>query len=648
MAEPVAIPGLRDALRFSARATTHSPWTDFKTTENTGGAGDPRNNPILRKLIAKILFSRRFIITYQYVLLALLAIFTLTHWSSVRSRKRRREAAVECHGRRDLKRDVGEDESSHASSSSSTLEGTESPPRKEIDQPVTNEMTPLIPIKDQSEKQSKRPIVRIVKSYLIYQPPPLPYVNKTLPPNLTSLAVLFFLGLNLFYTLYNVTFSVYMIFDFADRCGLVFVANLPWLYLLAMKNCPLRPLTGFSYESLNIIHRRLGEWMCLLAVGHGVGMLGVWYTLLHPRGETLAQFLSTRIILLGLLAFISYELLYLSSLGSFRQRFYELFLASHISLQLAALILLFFHHHNARNYVVASLVIIVLDRVIFRMFFTNTISRGTVELAPDGSTVLFKASIPQRSNGLRSYLNPNIRRGWKPGQHIFLSIPTLGIQHALQAHPFTIAASKNPLPEAEKSTAIIPLYIRAHGGFSSALLKHTLSQPSGTKIDVTARIDGPYGSTHAIDMLRSSSTAILIAGGSGVAVAMALLTALLPDREEQDASNLSRFPRRIVFAWIVREREHYAWIGGDAALEAFRSKGVHVVLPTPTEESRERPDVAEIVEDAVERYSDDNDDGDAGVVVSGPDQMNRAVNNACARLVREGREVEVAVEKYGW
>jgi hypothetical protein len=44
---------------------------------------------------------------------------------------------------------------------------------------------------------------------------------------------------------------------FADRCGLVF-ANLPLLYLLAAKTQLHRLLTGYSYESLNIVHRRLG------------------------------------------------------------------------------------------------------------------------------------------------------------------------------------------------------------------------------------------------------------------------------------------------------------------------------------------------------------------------------------------------------
>ena len=37
-----------------------------------------------------------------------------------------------------------------------------------------------------------------------------------------------------------------------------------------------------------------------------------------------------------------------------------------------------------------------------------------------------------------------------------------------------------------------------------------------------------------------------------------------------------------------------------------------------------------------------------GVVASGPDGLNRSVRNACAALVREGRNVNVEIEKFGW
>lgn len=42
------------------------------------------------------------------------------------------------------------------------------------------------------------------------------------------------------------------------------------------------------------------------------------------------------------------------------------------------------------------------------------------------------------------------------------------------------------------------------------------------------------------------------------------------------------------------------------------------------------------------------DGGRVGVVTSAPDAMNREVNNASATLAWGGKDVSVAVEKFGW
>ncbi|KAK2073433.1 hypothetical protein P8C59_007718 [Phyllachora maydis] len=49
---------------------------------------------------------------------------------------------------------------------------------------------------------------------------------------------------------------------YADRAALVFVANLPLLYLLSAKNQPVKFLTGRSYETLNLFHRRAATPAC--------------------------------------------------------------------------------------------------------------------------------------------------------------------------------------------------------------------------------------------------------------------------------------------------------------------------------------------------------------------------------------------------
>lgn len=79
-------------------------------------------------------------------------------------------------------------------------------------------------------------------------------------------------------------------------------------------------------------------------------------------------------------------------------------------------------------------------------------------------------------------------------------------------------------------------------------------------------------------------------------------------------------------------------------LEELQELGLHLVLPEPTAKGG-RPNVGDLVAEAVENG---NMGERFGVVVSGPDAMNREANNACARLSWEGRDVQVAVEKFGW
>lgn len=322
-----------------------------------------------RKAIESILFSRRFILIYNIALLGLLACFTAWYWGCRISRLRRRRRAF--------------------SRSPSTQ-----PAISDLVSKADNggETTPLL---DQGRSRVNRPArvsaVARIRAWWIYQPSNIPYIHKVLPSNATTVGVLFLLGINLFFLLYKAELSISTAFVFADRAGLLFVANLPLLYLLAAKNQPLKILTDASYESLNIFHRRLGEWMCLLAVLHAGSMVLVWYITLSSR-LSFSRFLALPIIWLGLLAFVSYETLYLSSLGSFRQRWYELFLGLHVVLQIAALAFLWFHHHNSQPYVLAAFFMFAIDRFIFRLVLKSRTLKADLSILQDGETVMLSSN----------------------------------------------------------------------------------------------------------------------------------------------------------------------------------------------------------------------------------------------------------------
>ncbi|OAL00416.1 hypothetical protein IQ06DRAFT_293750 [Phaeosphaeriaceae sp. SRC1lsM3a] len=642
-------PWLRDVFRFAlhATATTEVPWFDNGIVRTTAGDGklvdpdDPGKDPRFRKMVEAILFSRRFLKTYNIVLLGILLVFTIWHWSEKLVLHRRTRRIITNSTARNNAR---ESDTEAWSSSSSTLSGTASPPQPK----KLNETSPLL----HTTSPRRTPSSRLWKPYYVlkgalqHQPRPIPIFNKTLPSNAVSLLVLAWLALTLFYNLYRMPLTFFYLFVFADRCGIIFISNLPLLYLLAAKNQPLKFLTGNSYESLNVFHRRVGEVMCLEALLHFLGMFAVWYGLLRHLGFTLVRFIFNRVVLLGLAAFIAYEVIYFTSLGSFRQRWYELFLGLHIVLQVAGLVFLWFHHYTSRPYVGISLAIFLIDRVVYRLWLKSSSHPATLTVLEDDETILLSADWDVQAP---SRLTKDMKQGWLPNQHIFLTIPGLS---KLQSHPFTIfsAAPTSTTSLASDQTgpqhAWFSLLIRPQStaGMTHSLLQHARTNPS-TRI----RLDGPYGSLHALDMLEASDTAIIVAGGSGIAVAYPLLYALLSPSSSSSSStpsdleNTSTVPKRKVkLFWITHSPHHRLWVPLEKMRE-LEEWGLDVLIPPPTEYAG-RPDVRDVLQEWVS----DTTDGRTGVVVSGPEGLVREVRNACAGMMVSGRDLSVSVEKFGW
>ncbi|KAI1634782.1 hypothetical protein F4809DRAFT_651599 [Biscogniauxia mediterranea] len=521
---------------------------------------------------------------------------------------------------------------SGSSSSSSTLEGSSvsQSSLKPADSDV--ERQPLLVNGTRSRRMKTSPVAAL-KSWLIYQPRPIPLINRTLPSNGTSLFVCTLLGLNVFLHLYKLPLEARFFFAFADRAGLVFIVNLPILYLLAAKNQPLKLLTGHSYEALNIYHRRVGELMCLEAFVHFASML-VWRFCLSPDwlvAFDARHYFMEPVIYLGIGAWASYELLYFTSLGSFRERFYEVFLASHVFLQIAALAFLWLHFFTSRPYVCASLVIFLVDRIVWRLGVKSAYLYADLTVLEDGMTLMLSTDwdIPQlERRGCFSMLRQNIVHGWHPADHVFVSIPNLGRGHSLQAHPFTISSAAPDMTSSDSPKhAWLNLLIRVQSGFTYDLLQHACLNAT-----VPVRLEGPYGSSDPLNMLRASENAVLVAGGSGIAVVFPMAW---------DLAFVHRGRRTVHLLWVIHSRPQRHWIPLER-LNELREAGVHVMIPEPTQEVG-RPDISAYVADLTATSQ-----GEIGMVVSGPDGLNRSVRNACATMTKSGANINLRVEKFGW
>lgn len=187
----------------------------------------------------------------------------------------------------------------------------------------------------------------------------------------------------------------------------------------------------------------------------------------------------------------------------------------------------------------------------------------------------------------------------------------------------------------------LELLIRAYDGFTSDLLKFAFMNKS-----LKVRIDGPYGGSHARDVVEEKSQSILIAGGSGIAVIWPIVHFLLSrypgQKADTEAASRGKGAGRITFIWVVQQRAQLSWLS-ERDIEEIKSMGAEVIIPPPTQEAG-RPDLQSLIRERVE----ENVEGSTGVVGSGPDSMGRQVRNTCAELIGEGRDVEVLIEKFGW
>jgi hypothetical protein len=631
---------LREGMRLALEAPVYPTAVDDEI--GSPYYGDPR----YEKLVEEVHFSRRLILTYQIVVWGVVLLIAAVRGAGKVVQERRRRASMNIletdgvYSSGVLKgtsiggRQAIQDTEESSSSRSSTLHDTlsVSAPAKDAD-----ERTPLLN-RDQ-KAHGWRSIVFYIRAFLLYQPPPIPFFNKTLPSNGTSIILLAFIGLNTFYTFFRIDFSIPELFVLANRCGLVFVANLPLLYVISAKNQPLRLLTGHSYEFLNIFHRRLGELLGLQASIHAVGMIVVWYTVLGPYGLTLGQFLSRREVSLGLTALTAYQLIHLTSLASFREKAYEVFLASHVALQAGGLFFLYLHTPGSRVYVGIALAIFVIDRLVYRIGVKSTTIEATASIMEDGETVKLTTEIAllPRSN-VSKLLGNSIQHGWQAADHVFVNVPSLARKYIFQAHPLVIASAA-PMPGA--SLAPLEFIVRAREHFSLDLLNKVRKDDR-----LTVRLDGPYGSSLSRPMLGDSDLSILVAGGSGITVAWPLVQHLLDLNRLSEASGAPPFTLRtwkIALVWIVRRSPHVSWIG-QPALDDAKGSGVDVMVPTPTEDQG-RPDLEAIIGDLVKRYGRGKK---VGVVASGPASLTRDVTNICSKLVWQGKDVRIRIEKYGW
>jgi NAD(P)H-flavin reductase len=121
---------------------------------------------------------------------------------------------------------------------------------------------------------------------------------------------------------------------------------------------------------------------------------------------------------------------------------------------------------------------------------------------------------------------------WRPGQHCFLRFTSLGLQHAISSHPFTICSLPSMQPGDQNE---LVFYVRPHGGFTAKLRTQALENP-GSSIPVL--VDGPYG---GINMSRYTDVdnILVVAGGSGAGWCLPLIEQFVRHGPHSQSTHMS-------------------------------------------------------------------------------------------------------------
>ncbi|KAI9710058.1 MAG: hypothetical protein M1812_007522 [Candelaria pacifica] len=370
--------------------------------------------------------------------------------------------------------------------------------------------------------------------------------------------------------------------DLRGRTGVLAVANMIPLVLLAGRNNPLIPMLKVSFDTYNLLHRWMGRIVILESFVHTLAWAinNVWAHGWPGINESLKASASFRYGMLGTLAML---VILIQSPSPIRHAFYETFLHLHQLLAFLTILGVYAHLKMAKLPQLPSIQAVVslwvLDRVArwLRILYYN-VSRN-------GCTTVTVEALPGEACRVKFDL---VRHGtFTPGCHVYAYLPAVSLW---MSHPFSVAWSEDhPAPPSPTTTTrtqtnhlsltsatkeshlpitntqtllaaldapppsrtSISLVISARTGMTRAL--YTLADTSPQKtVFIKGFVEGPYG---GLESLHSYGTLVLFAAGIGITHQVSHVRDLLAGY----ASNTIA-ARKIVLVWSVRNTEHLEWI----------------------------------------------------------------------------------------
>ncbi|KAH2153947.1 hypothetical protein KXW33_000889 [Aspergillus fumigatus] len=452
----------------------------------------------------------------------------------------------------------------------------------------------------------------------------------------------------------------------ATRTGWMALGLLPFVLVLGTKANLISMLTGVPHEKLQVFHHWASYAMFVLALIHTFPFIIVHI----DKGDMVKQWKTEVTYWTGVAALIPQAYLTFMSLPAIRNRYYEFFKATHITVALLFVLFFFFHcdfRLTSWDYFIAggALYLFSLCAAYIRTTLLHGRHKATLDVLPCG---LVRIKIP-------TFIT------WSPGQHVFLrflNASQLGL-HSLTAHPFTITSIAHDAVSLSKHNELV-FYIQPRGGITARLASLAAQRP-GT--EQTVLLEGPYGGLAASagkDLARFDLV-LVISGGSGSGFSLGIVDAVLASSSHSSSSTPAL---QTIFAtrnqsmaeWYVEEIEsristsNVSTRGGDVSASVFvtrqqeqqhRQTDDESKLPSTKPLARSmsqigithgpRPDLPAFIAGCTSPSSARGKR--LGIFVCGPASMLHDVRNAAARAQRDvledgPEEVYLHLEPFSW
>lgn len=383
-------------------------------------------------------------------------------------------------------------------------------------------------------------------------PSPVPFITDYHVPHLLRLAV--FIVLNVIFGLdnneYTTDYSVY---------GWLTIANGGLTLLMAARTNLFAIVLRIPSSIILQYHRWLGIATVANATTHFA------YNIKHYLDTDQFEFgIMNQRIQVGLMAWLSLALIFVTALPIVRRRSFEVFYYTH-SVFFAFMVGALIHTTNGPEFLLPGFFLWIADRAI-RMIYNFRVVNTLSLTHYDGGVTKFR-------------VKGKMLRPRSPGQIVWVQIPDISF---FNWHPFTVAS----VPcEADGS---ITIAVRGLGGYTRKLQNEAGNfKQNVASDDMTAtvamspvkqlkvRIDGPYG----VGRLQwgTQPVAVLVAGGVGITPGISIASHLI-QKAVASASSSSPAPiSHIHLLWAVKDACHIQWF--EAELQELANAAAREEVP---------------------------------------------------------------------